>query len=135
MEQVLDGRKAAKSVITRMNISVVFWIIIAACQILGGIPLLIFGYGVSMILCGGWNIYATVSRIKTIKAFKEQPQLIYPYYESSLNNILIFLIINVIFGGVIGVFASLYDLLLRHYVIKHGEELTIGLAGDSYGQL
>ncbi|MBP5261061.1 MAG: hypothetical protein J6Z43_02910 [Clostridiales bacterium] len=130
MSQVIDGGAAARTVIRRMYFSVVAWFIIAGFQILFGIPLTLFGYGVSMILCGGWNIYASISRIKTINAFKAQPQLIFPYYENSLNNMLIFLIINVIFGGVIGVFASLYDLLLRHYVMTHKEELTYGLLRD-----
>ncbi len=136
MGQILDGNKAVRTVIGRMNLSVVFWFIIAGFQILAGLPLLIFGYGLSMIACGGWNIYATISRMKTINAFKAQPELIYPYFESGLNHMLIFLIINTLFGGFIGVFASLFDILLRHYVMTHSEDLTIGLySGSDYGQL
>ena len=136
MPGLLDGKRAVNTVIRRLGISVVFWIIIAILQILGGLFLIIFGYGVSMILCGAWNIYASVSRIKLMDQFKANPELIYPYYERDLNHILIFLGINLVFGGFIGVFASCYDLLIRDYVMKHREDLSIGLnSGDDYGQL
>ena len=138
MSTVLDGNAAAKTVIRRLRFSVVVWIIIASLQILIGLPLILVGYGFSMIACGAWNIYASISRIKLINEFKENPQIIYPYYaaKSCLNNTLIFLGINLLFGGVIGVFASVYDLLLRHYVVTHSEELTLGLGvEDFYGEL
>ncbi|MBR2524033.1 MAG: hypothetical protein IKE53_06305 [Clostridiales bacterium] len=136
MPELLDGKRAVNTVIRRLGISVVFWIIIAILQILGGLFLIVFGYGVSMILCGAWNIYASVSRMKLMDQFKANPELIYPYYERDLNHILIFLGINLIFGGFIGVFASCYDLLIRDYVMKHREDLSIGLnSGDDYGQL
>ncbi|SCW64256.1 hypothetical protein SAMN02910456_02312 [Ruminococcaceae bacterium YRB3002] len=127
---------AAKTVIRRLYFSVVIWIIIASLQILIGLPLLLVGYGVSMILCGGWNIYASVTRMRAIDAYKAHPELIYPTFEADLNHMLIFLGINLIFGGVIGVIASVYDLVLRDYVMKHRDELmTVNADGGVYGEL
>lgn len=138
MSELLDGNHAAKTVIRRLRFSVVVWIIIASFQILIGLPLILVGYGFSMIACGGWNIYASISRIKFINELKENPQMIYPYYSTRacLDHTLIFLGINLLFGGFIGVIASVYDLLIRHYVVTHAEELTIGLGmEDYYGEL
>ena len=128
--------KVAKNVITGLYVSVVVWLIIASLQILFGLPLLIIGYGISMIGCGAWNIYASITRIKAIDTYKAHPELIYPYFESDLDHILIFLGINLLLGGVIGVIASIYDLILRLYVVSHKEELlAIRSSGDIYGQL
>ena len=132
MSQVLDGGRAVRTVVRRMRVSAVVWIIIACFQILIGLPLILFGIGLSMIACGGWNIYASISRLNAADAFKKSPRLIYPYFERSLDRIVIVLVINVIFGGVIGVIGSICDLILRSYVMSHKEDLTIGLQSGVY---
>ena len=132
VSQIIDGGKTVRAVVRRMRASAVVWIIIAGFQILLGIPLLLFGIGLSMIACGGWNIYASVTRLNTADLFKREPQRIYPYYEKSLDSIVIFLVINVLFGGVIGVIGSICDLLIRSYVVSHKEELTVGLMTGGY---
>jgi len=134
VSQVLDGNRIARKVVFRMRLSVAFWLIIATFQILFGILLILFGYGLSMIACGGWNIYASISRIRTSNLFSRDPSLIYPYFESSLDRICIWLAVNCIFGGIIGVLASVYDLVLRSFVVRHKEDLTLGLkSGGAYG--
>lgn len=138
MSSNVDGSKAAKTVIRRLRASAIFWFVIAGFQILIGLPLVLVGYGVSMIICGGWNIHASITRLKTAKSMEENPLSIYPYFSSDSfqNYTLIFLLINLFFGGIIGVSASCYDLVLRHYVIKHEDELTIGLyPGEIYGDV
>ena len=136
MSQVLDGNRIARKVVFRMRLSVVFWLIIATFQILFGILLILFGYGLSMIACGGWNIYASITRIRTSNLFSRNPSLIYPYWESNLDRICIWLAINCLFGGIIGVLASVYDLVLRSFVVKHKEDLTLGLrGGGEYGSI
>ena len=136
MSQVLDGNRIARKVVFRMRLSVAFWLIIATFQILVGILLILFGYGLSMIACGGWNIYASVTRIRTSNLFSRNPSLIYPYFESCLDRMCIWLVINCIFGGIFGVLASVYDLVLRGFVMRHKEDLTLGLrSGAEYGSI
>ena len=65
MSSNVEGNKASRTVIRRMRASAIFWLVIAGFQILIGLPLVLIGYGISMILCGAWNIHASVSRLKT----------------------------------------------------------------------
>lgn len=132
MPEILNGVRTARTVVRRMRVSAVVWIIVAVFQILLGILLIIFGIGLSMIACGGWNIYASITRFNTADAFSRDPSRIYPYFSASLDNMVIFLVINVIFGGVIGIIGSICDLLLRSYVMSHKEELTIGLQSGGF---
>ena len=120
--------KVTQTISTMVTISAVIWLLIAIYQILVGLIFAIFGVGLVTLLCGAWNIYACVSNFKHAKWVKNcnsiaQGQAIVDSYESSLGKIIIFLITNLTIGGGIGVIGSIYDLILRAYVLKHREEL------------
>ncbi|HAW16630.1 MAG TPA: hypothetical protein DCW41_08030 [Clostridiales bacterium] len=115
---------AARSVVRMMRFDGVFWIILASLQIIFGIPLILFfGYGIAMIGCGIWNIYAATRTLKNAGIFSQYPSMIFPFWRDSLNSILISMGINLVLGGAIGVLAGVYDLLVRDYVVKHESEL------------
>lgn len=106
-----------------------FWMVIAIFQIILGIPLILaFGYGISMIGCGIWNLYVVSQQFKRAKLFLRCPSMIYPYFRDSLNAILIMIAVNFFLGGAIGVLGGLYDLSVRSYVMKHENELKSACA-------
>ncbi|MBO4241955.1 MAG: hypothetical protein J5883_01600 [Clostridiales bacterium] len=118
-----------KRVVSKMRFDAGCWMVIAIFQIVLGIPLiLVFGYGISMILCGIWNLYAVSQQYKRAKTFLKYPSMIYPYFRDSLNAILIMIAVNFFFGGIIGVIGGLYDLSVRDYVLKHEKELKAACA-------
>lgn len=113
-----------KDVLRMMNFDGIFWIVLASLQIILGIPLILFfGYGIPMIGCGIWNIYAATRTLRNVKVFRQHPSLIFPHWRDSINTILITIGVNFFLGGFIGVLAGLYDLMVRSYVMKHEADL------------
>lgn len=110
-------KKYAKKVVVLEIISLVTWIFIILYQFLFGLLFLIFGYGLAMIIAGIWNIVACVKTIKNITYFNSittmgQVQGVANFYKMNRTSTIIFMILNFIFGGVLGGFASLYDLII-----------------------
>ena len=44
---------------------------------------------------------------------------IYNEYASRLTSLVVFLIVNILFCGIVGIAASIYDLVTRNYVIQN----------------
>ena len=125
MARITNRKRVINTTVLLMRIDAVFWILLAILQIVIGAPLIVFlGYGFLMIGCGIWNIFASIRRLKTSSVLKRSPSMIYPYFNGSFDAIMYCLVYNVIFGGLIGVFGCIFDLLLREYVIKRKELLT-----------
>lgn len=94
----------------------IIWFVIAALQIIGGI----FTY-YAPVLVGCRNIYTGVQRIKHSKTLADMPAGIYEYYEKQGTTNIIFLVVNIILGGLIGGIASGYDIYIRNFVMKNKE--------------
>lgn len=105
-----DLQTVTKTLSDREKISAIIWIIIGALQIICCVTL----------IAGGWNIYAGIMSLKRANNVLQPWPGIVKSYEDSLTSMIIGLVINLLFGGVIGVAGSIYDLLaIRDYVLKN----------------
>ncbi len=110
-----------------MRFDAISWFLLAIVQMVLGAPLILFfGYGIAMILCGVWNVRASWARLQHASLFKKRPELIWPYFRDLFDPVMYCLVFNLIFGGLIGVFGCVFDLLLREYVIKRKDILLSG---------
>ncbi|MBQ7637866.1 MAG: hypothetical protein IJS90_03080 [Clostridia bacterium] len=102
-------RSVLNELVKRINLESNIWIIIGILQILS-----LFG-----IIAGIYNIYTCVKDKKYAKEIIQKPVGIYNNFES-LSDCIINLVINFIFGSMIGIIGSIYHLMaIREYVIKN----------------
>ena len=93
----------------------IIWISIGGLQVLSSI--FAFWY---LIIVGIWNIVVGIMRItKKGELYQKSGIEIYNEYASRLTSLVVFLIVNILFGGIVGIAASIYDLVTRNYVIQN----------------
>ena len=106
----MELQNVSKTLSDREKISAIIWLVIGIGQCLSMV----------LFISGAWNIYASITRFKQAKAVLNPWKGIVGNYESWMTNIIIGLVINLIFGGVIGVAGSLYDMfVVRNYVLEN----------------
>ena len=96
----------------------VIWIVIGVLQVIIGlcgtiIPLFV----------GIWNIYNASLRMKYAKNIIKRQKDLVKEYNNNLSNCIIFLIINIFVGGIIGIVGAIYDLYIRNYVLDNQDKL------------
>ena len=120
-----DPTKVVYTIGKNMKISATTWLIIGIFQIMVGIPELFVGYGVACIGLGIWNIVQSTNERKLANRFLQYPVGIYDYYYGQNQSIILALVINLIFGSVIGVIGAFVEMSIRNYVIAHRDELMV----------
>lgn len=110
----LTKEDAYKKLAEHEKNSAIIWFVIAAIQILIGC----FTY-YTPVLVGAWNIYAGITRMKYSKSLLEMPSGVYEYFEKQGTSNIVFLIINLFLGGIIGAIASAYDIYIRKFVMDN----------------
>ena len=115
----VDPQKAFTTLAGKIRTSCTIWTVIGIYQIVIGVFLLFFGYGLLSLILGIWNLVQSSKNRKTAAAFLTNPVGIVDYYESSKSSTIIGIIINLVFGAVFGVFGSLYELSVDNYVLSH----------------
>ena len=103
-----------QTVTTRLSekekIGAIIWLVIGILQCCSAV------FSIS----GIWNIYASITRFKRAKNVLRPWNGIVKTYENELTGIIISIVINLIFGGVIGIAGAFYDLFaVRDYVLKN----------------
>lgn len=102
----------------------IIWIVIGALQIIGAIYMFAFYdasiYTLAVMAIGILNIVAGYKDYKYSKELLQRPIAIISRYES-MTPIVISLIYNVLFGGLIGVVGNIYELTIRNFVIANRE--------------
>lgn len=111
-----DNRQMLRQNIgTREMVSGIIWICVGGIQTL--ISIFAFWY---LIFVGIWNIVFGIKRVnKKEKLLYMSIDEIYNDYSSRLSSIIVFLVLNVLFGGIIGIAGAIYDLVVRNYVIQN----------------
>lgn len=105
-----DLQSVTKSLSEKEKIAAIIWLIIGILQC----------FSFVFILSGAWNIYAAITRFKRSNSVLQPWKGIVNTYDKELTGIIISIVVNVIFGGVIGVAGALYDLFaVRDYVLKN----------------
>ncbi len=113
---VISKEEAYKKLAGHEKAAAIIWFVIAALQIIVGS----FTYYAPVVV-GCWNIYTGVQRIKHSKTLADMPAGVYAYYEKQGTANIIFLVVNIILGGLIGGIASGYDIYIRSFVMKNKE--------------
>ncbi len=97
---------------SREKTAAIVWLIIGILQICS----------FAGVICGIYNVFASFSRFKQAKLVLTPYSGFVKSYDKWLTNIIIGIVLNVLFGGVIGVACSIYDLIaVRGYVLANKE--------------
>ena len=115
--------RTAASVLTGLTAATVIWLIIGIVQIFIGLVTLLFGYGIGVLFCSVWNIVWSIKQFGYIKKMKNREMSIVSYADANFTTAVIFIFINLIFGGIIGVVASAADTIALANIRKHRDEL------------
>lgn len=110
-EDVLEG------LYKKEKISLYIWIGIVCYQVLAGF-LIPSAWGFAL-----WNSFACYQTYKFGEQIKKYPVGIYAHYENALTADIIFLVLNLLLGGVIAAAGAGYDLYVRQYAMDHKDSL------------
>ncbi len=103
-------RQCIKTLSKREKISAILWLVLGIVQIIS----------CAGVICGAWNIYCAICRLKQSKAVLTPYPGLVKTYDSWMTTIIIGMVINLLIGGVIGVAAAIYDMLaIRGYVMEN----------------
>lgn len=96
---------------------------IRKCEMVSSILWLIIGI-VQLVLvwaaaAGVWNIFFAVMRLRSIKNIYAGNTAIVPWYDGRRNWLIAFAIVNLVLGGVVGVFLVAFDWWVRDYALKY----------------
>jgi hypothetical protein len=86
----------------------IFWIVWGGIQCLSG----------WLIIAGIWNIFAGISRLRLLPRILARDSTVPNEYES-MTQLIVIGIINLFFGGVIGVAFIIFDFKIRDTVLKN----------------
>ena len=105
-------------IVDKEKISLIIWAVIAGCQIFIGL----FIYDVAFYV-GIWNVVACIMSYNFCKKIQKSSIGIYDHYNNNLIACIVFLLINLFAGGVIGVAGAGYDLYVRNFAMKNKDKL------------
>jgi DNA-directed RNA polymerase subunit RPC12/RpoP len=91
------------------TVSGILWLIIGAVQLAL----------VWTAAAGVWNIINAIMRLRSVKSIYAGNPAIVPWYDSRRNWLIAFAIVNLVLGGVIGVFLVAFDWWMRDYVLRN----------------
>ena len=103
----------------KMRTSSTIWMIIAIMQRVCGVPLMCMGYGFVTVFLGVWNIVQSSKLRKLAKAYDFNPAGMVYYFQNQGTIIVVFLVLNIIFGALFGIIGSIYDLCMRNYIVQN----------------
>ncbi len=109
--------------VRKIRTGATIWKTIGIFQIIIGTMLIIIGYGFLTIIIGIWNLVQAGRTRKNADYFQTDHSNIVNYYESQTVMLIVFAVLNLIFGGIFGVIGSIYDLSVRGYILAHRKEL------------
>ena len=114
----------------RVQANGVVWLFIAIYQIIVGILLIGVGYGVAMIACGVWNIIQSILDFRFSKQILHcdnvvRAQAIIRSIERSKGVTILFLLLNLAIGGVLGVVGCIFWLALRSKALDRAPEMGV----------
>lgn len=98
------------------RISAILWICLGGIQVLMGA---IDGFKIAMIIVGIWNLHAAYTRLKLPDLIRARRPGIPALYEKQLVQLAIIGVLNLVFGGVIGVAFVVFDFVIRGMVLRN----------------
>ena len=114
----MDRNAVLQKISSKEKVGGIIWIVVASIQ-------LIIGLAVNWVIMiiGIWNLIFGIMRIVNAGKMDERADKIVEQYEKDLANIIIFLIVNIFIGGLIGVAGAIFDLVTRNYVMNNKDVL------------
>ena len=108
--------------------SFILWLVIIVYQLIVGIFLIFWGYGIGTLLLMVYNLIGCIRYAKNISIIrnistKSEAAAAVEYFEKQIPLCWIFLFVNLIFGGVLGFAGNLYDLILAYSVKKKKDQI------------
>lgn len=111
---VLDRNTVLKNISDKEKVGGIIWIVVATIQLLIGLT-----YNWITMFVGIWNLVFGIIRITNAGKMEQRANGIVEAYEKTLASIIIFLVLNIFVGGIIGVVGAIYDLVVRSYVLNN----------------
>lgn len=121
----MDRDTVLQDISNKEKVGGIIWIVVATIQLIIGLV-----YNWVTIIVGIWNLIVGITRITNAGKIEERKDKIVEEYEKNLANIIIFLVLNIFIGGLIGVAGAIYDLVTRNYVISN-KDIIMGNANIS----
>ena len=122
----MDRNIILQNISNKEKIGGIIWIVIASLQLLIGLS-----FNWIIMLIGVWNLIAGITRITNSEKMEQRANNIVNAYEKNFTNIIIFLVLNIFLGGIIGVVGAIYDLVVRSYVLEN-KDILLGTTNISY---
>ena len=111
--KIIEKQRIANTLAGYQTTSSVLWLIIAILQILS----------VWAIIAGVWNLIASISGFSTANKIRNLDPEVPSIYEGIIG-LVIFGVINVLFGGVIGVLLIIFDIWIRSQILANKDIFT-----------
>ena len=93
--------------------------IIGIMQLVFGVPLMCMGYGFVMVFLGVWNIVQSSKQRKLANVYDVNPAGMVYYFQNHGTILVVFLVLNILFGALFGMIGSIYDLCMRNYIVQN----------------
>lgn len=107
------------------------------CELASGILWLILGV-VQVVLvytaaAGLWNIVNSILRLRSLRNLRAGNPEVVPWYDGRKTMIIIFAVVNIVLGGVVGVALAAFDWWVRDYALKN-RAAFVGASGAHTGK-
>ncbi len=122
----LDRNTVLQNISNKEKAGGIIWIVVASLQLLIGLA-----YNWITLIIGIWNLIMGITTITNAGKMEQRANNIVEEYEKNLTNIIIFLVVNIFIGGLIGVIGAIYDLVVRNYVLSN-RNILLGNTSPSY---
>ena len=122
----LDKNTVLQNISNKEKVGGIIWIVVASLQLLIGLA-----YNWITLIIGIWNLIMGITTITNAGKMEQRANNIVEEYEKNLTNIIIFLVVNIFIGGLIGVIGAIYDLVVRNYVLSN-RNILLGNTSPSY---
>jgi hypothetical protein len=100
------------------------------CELISGLLWLVIGavqvFLVYTAAAGVWNVINAI-RLRSVGNIRVGNPEVVPWYENRRTSLIVFAVVNLVLGGVVGVALVAFDWWVRDYVIKN----KTAFAGDS----
>lgn len=122
------NRKAA---VAAMSPSDVVAAKVKRCEIVSGVLWLLIGavqiFFVYTAAAGVWNVINAIIRLRSVGNIYAGNSEVVPWYEGRRTSLIIFAVVNLVLGGVLGVALVAFDWWVRDYVLNN----KTAFVGDS----
>lgn len=101
------------------------WLVIGIVQIVIGTVSLCVVVGIAPLVMGICNLVQSSNIRKQAESFQQWPVGIIKYFESREATVIVFLILNIVFGLLFAIIGSVIEFMTKSYAMDHREELRM----------